>query len=91
MKSVSALPIHPGGSRPPQTEATTILTQGERVVVPDCFACGTCVDACPTGSVTLSIGRRKRLPEPWDEFREHARARALDSREPRGSSPGLFR
>jgi len=30
--------------------------------VPDCFACATCVGVCPTGSVSLSAGRRALPP-----------------------------
>lgn len=31
--------------------------------IPDCFACGTCVEACPTQAVSFHIGRRAKPPE----------------------------
>ena len=30
--------------------------------IPDCFACGTCVEACPTQAVSFRIGRRAAPP-----------------------------
>jgi ferredoxin len=30
--------------------------------IPDCFACGTCIEVCPTGSIRLASGKRDRPP-----------------------------
>jgi len=45
----------------PSTVMGAILKRDR--VIPDCFACGTCIEVCPTGSIRLSAGRRVRPPE----------------------------
>lgn len=30
--------------------------------IPDCFACATCLEACPTQAITFKVGRRSRPP-----------------------------
>jgi len=32
-------------------------------VIPDCFACGTCINVCPTDSIKFQIGKRNNPPE----------------------------
>lgn len=32
-------------------------------VVPDCFACATCLEACPTKAISFQVGRRAKPPE----------------------------
>jgi ferredoxin len=41
-----------------------ILKQNK--VIPDCFSCGVCLEACPTGSISFSAGKREKPPE--DKF-----------------------
>ncbi|MEW6335139.1 MAG: 4Fe-4S binding protein [Thermodesulfobacteriota bacterium] len=45
----------------PSTVMGAILMQDR--TVPDCFACGTCIEVCPTDSIRLAAGRRTRPPE----------------------------
>ena len=45
----------------PSTVMGAILKQDR--MIPDCFACGSCIDACPTGSIQLAAGKRGRPPE----------------------------
>jgi len=45
----------------PSTVMGAILKRDR--MIPDCFACGTCIGACPTGSIRLAAGRRGRPPE----------------------------
>lgn len=51
----------------PSTVMGAILRR-DRKVIPDCFACYTCRDICPTGSIKFS--RRKRSLPPKDHFTE---------------------
>ena len=39
-----------------KTVMEAILKQDR--VVPDCFVCGTCIDVCPTKSVSFASGKR---------------------------------
>jgi ferredoxin len=32
-------------------------------VIPDCFACGTCITECPTNAITFDVGRRNKPPK----------------------------
>ncbi|MCP4754827.1 MAG: 4Fe-4S binding protein [Proteobacteria bacterium] len=52
----------------PSTAMETILKR-ERTVT-DCFACGTCINECPTGSITFEFGRRQ--DPPVDKFTKNA-------------------
>ncbi len=45
----------------PSTVMGAILKRDR--VIPDCFACGTCIEVCPTGSIQLTTGKRGRPPE----------------------------
>ena len=45
----------------PSTVMGAILKQDR--TIPDCFACGTCIEVCPTESIHLAIGKRSRPPE----------------------------
>ncbi len=44
----------------PSTVMGAILKQDR--VIPDCFACGTCIEVCPTGSIRLASGKRDQPP-----------------------------
>jgi NAD-dependent dihydropyrimidine dehydrogenase PreA subunit len=45
----------------PSTVMGAILKRDR--VIPDCFACGTCIEVCPTESIRLAVGKRGRPPE----------------------------
>jgi polyferredoxin len=45
----------------PSTVMGAILKQDK--TIPDCFACGTCIEVCPTDSIRLAAGKRSRPPE----------------------------
>jgi len=45
----------------PSTVMGAILKRDR--MIPDCFACGTCIEVCPTGSIRLAAGKRGRPPE----------------------------
>lgn len=45
----------------PSTVMGAILKQNR--TIPDCFACGTCIEVCPTDSIRLTAGKRSRPPE----------------------------
>lgn len=45
----------------PSTVMNAILKQDKSI--PDCFTCGTCIDVCPTNAVSLSYGKREKVPE----------------------------
>src|SRR3989339_52361 len=40
----------------PSTVMGAILKRDR--MIPDCFACGTCIEVCPTGSIRLAAGKR---------------------------------
>jgi len=44
----------------PSTVMGRILKQDK--VIPDCFACGTCINVCPTDSIHLTTDKRSRPP-----------------------------
>ena len=46
----------------PSTVMEAILTR-DRKTIPDCFACYTCRDVCPTGSIVFG-SRKRTLPPP---------------------------
>ncbi len=48
----------------PSTVMGAILKQDR--TIPDCFACGVCIEVCPTESIRLAAGKRRRPPE--DKF-----------------------
>lgn len=48
----------------PSTVMGAILKQDR--TVPDCFSCGTCIETCPTGSLSFRAG--KRTPPPLGKF-----------------------
>ncbi|MBN2637665.1 MAG: 4Fe-4S binding protein [Bacteroidales bacterium] len=45
----------------PSTVMDTILKQNK--TIPDCFACGSCISVCPTNAISLSSGKREKVPE----------------------------
>ncbi len=45
----------------PSTVMGAILKRDR--TIPDCFACGTCIEVCPTKSIRLATGKRSRPPE----------------------------
>lgn len=45
----------------PSTVMGAILKRDR--TIPDCFACGTCIEVCPTKSIRLATGKRCRPPE----------------------------
>jgi len=45
----------------PSTVMGAILKRDR--TIPDCFACGTCIEVCPTKSIRLATGRRAKPPE----------------------------
>jgi len=45
----------------PSTVMGAILKQDR--TIPDCFACGVCIEVCPTESIHLAIGKRSQPPE----------------------------
>ncbi len=45
----------------PSTVMGAILKRDR--MIPDCFACGTCIEVCPTESIQLAAGKRGRPPE----------------------------
>jgi NAD-dependent dihydropyrimidine dehydrogenase PreA subunit len=53
----------------PSTVMEAILTQDR--LIPDCFACGVCINVCPTRSIRFKSGRRAKPPE--GKFSETAR------------------
>jgi len=44
----------------PSTVMGAILLRDR--ILPDCFACGNCINVCPTNSIRLSAGKRHRPP-----------------------------
>ncbi len=52
----------------PSTVMDTILKRDK--VIPDCFACGVCLDVCPTGSISFASGKRAKPPD--GKFRRDA-------------------
>ncbi len=44
----------------PSTVMEAILKRDR--VIPDCFACGTCIEVCPTHSISFSAGKRVKPP-----------------------------
>jgi len=45
----------------PSTVMGAILKRDR--IIPDCFACGVCIEVCPTESIRLAAGKRSRPPE----------------------------
>ena len=45
----------------PSTVMGAILRRNR--VIPDCFSCVTCINVCPTDSISLAFGRREKPPE----------------------------
>ena len=45
----------------PSTVMGAILERGR--VIPDCFACGTCIETCPVDAISFKSGRRMCPPE----------------------------
>jgi Pyruvate/2-oxoacid:ferredoxin oxidoreductase delta subunit len=58
----------------PSTVMGAILKQDR--VIPDCFACGTCMNVCPTDSITLQTGKRSKPPA--DKFSSLSSSKELD-------------
>ena len=50
----------------PSTVMEAILKRGKKVI-PDCFACSTCIDICPVDAIQLGAG--KRSEPPLNKFR----------------------
>jgi NAD-dependent dihydropyrimidine dehydrogenase PreA subunit len=44
----------------PSTVMGAILLRDR--ILPDCFACGSCINVCPTNSIRLAAGKRRRPP-----------------------------
>ena len=53
----------------PSTVMEAILKR-ERVI-PDCFSCATCIESCPTHSISFDSGKRGKPPEGKFEKREN--------------------
>lgn len=45
----------------PSTVMGAILKQ-DRMTIPDCFSCGTCIEVCPTNSISFKTVKRTRPP-----------------------------
>jgi NAD-dependent dihydropyrimidine dehydrogenase PreA subunit len=48
----------------PSTAMEAILKREK--IIPDCFSCGSCIDVCPTKSISFEAGQRKKPPK--DKF-----------------------
>ena len=46
----------------PSTVMGAILKRDKKVI-PDCFACGTCIPACPVDAISFASGKRDLPPE----------------------------
>ena len=44
----------------PSTVMSAILKRDK--TIPDCFACGTCINVCPTDSIKFAMGKREKPP-----------------------------
>lgn len=45
----------------PSPVMAAILNRG-KAVIPDCFACGNCIETCPTRAVSFAFGKREKPP-----------------------------
>jgi len=57
----------------PSTVMGAILKR-DRKTIPDCFACGTCIETCPTNSISFKTGKRTR--PPFDKFKQEEKVEA---------------
>jgi formate hydrogenlyase subunit 6/NADH:ubiquinone oxidoreductase subunit I len=67
MLHLKFIPYAPDGFYIPSEAMEAILKQNR--VTPDCFSCGSCVNACPTKSIEFNKG--KRTPIPKGEFKDN--------------------
>lgn len=57
----------------PSTVMDAIL-KADKKTIPDCFSCYTCRDACPTGSISFSSGKRTQPPTGFFDKKKQGRS-----------------
>jgi polyferredoxin len=52
----------------PTNVMSAILNQ-DKIVIPDCYVCNTCIDSCPKKAISLSIGKRMKRKDINNNFK----------------------